>query len=380
MKRIAILLLLCLAQPVLATTVRIGLFTGKTGSTTDWNVAEGDYILFAGGTRKEVVSTGTSMGVVAGDGQLRCYRGKVFLGSFSRLRLVSLKGDGAMRIRPDSGESWFSYGGHFEMRPHSGKVAIVNVVDLEGYVAAVVESETGANNSPEFLKVQSILCRSYCLSHLDRHAAEGFQLCDRVHCQVYKGKNRFNPMADEAARATRNLVLAESSGRIILAAYHSNCGGQTLPADSVWSRHEEYLQPVLDVNCQPGQHAAWTAMIAKKAWKEYLAAATGESPDSLADSSLAYNSPGRMAAFLFHGKAIPLKKIREDWKLNSTWFDIEVQGDTMVFRGRGFGHGVGLCQEGAMQLAANGWRFIDIIRFYYHRVELADADALELLR
>ena len=70
--------------------------------------------------------------------------------------------------------------------------------------------------------------------------------------------------------------------------------------------------------------------------------------------------------------------IRNDWQLKSTFFSISVEGGNVVFRGRGYGHGVGMCQEGAMEMGRRGFKYGEIINFYYRNVIMMDVNALEI--
>jgi stage II sporulation protein D len=384
MRKILLLLVCCLpAISSFADLVKVGLFSGMNLTAVETLVAEGNYSLILPGSRKEELRTGVVLTFSLRGSVFQLKKNGKPVGNYNQVRIVSLENDGALRInlagQPEPNQ--FTYGGHFELAVVKGKIRILNLVDLESYVAAVVESEVGANSSPEFLKVQSVLCRTYCLNHLDRHAAEGFQLCDRVHCQAYKGKSRFNRLAEEAVQATRNKVLVDQKNQLIIAAYHSNCGGQTVSAESVWSQPVGYLLPVPDTFCLNSRHATWSVIMSLKDWKAYLHEKGLLDPhaDSLvADSLFEYHPQGRSVNFTMNGKQLALKTIRENWKLNSTWFDIKVSNDSLQFTGRGFGHGIGLCQEGAMKMAEAGRTFGEIIDFYYRDVKLADADALKL--
>jgi stage II sporulation protein D len=381
MKRWLLILFVVIAANAKAGLLRIGLFDASSFSSVELTVTEGNYLLTQPGRKGQEIKKGDNLSIRESESVLKVKKNGKSLGTFSKLKLVSPLADGTMRIKLNSPEpNLFTYGGHFEILVSKHKLKIVNIVDLESYVAAVVESETGDNNNIEFLKVQSVLCRTYCLAHPDRHSSDGFQLCDQVHCQTYKGKSRFNKNVEEAVRATKNKVLVDSSSNLIIAAYHSNCGGRTMSADSVWSEHASYLQPVTDTFCLQGKHATWQYAVTLKAWKKYLANNGALIDSTFNDSMLVYNPSGRLSFFYFQDKKIPLKKLREDWNLKSTWFAIRVENDSLFFSGRGFGHGVGLCQEGAMQMAEQGRTFDDIIHFYYKDVKLADADALKELR
>ena len=80
------------------------------------------------------------------------------------------------------------------------------------------------------------------------------------------------------------------------------------------------------------------------------------------------------------GFTVPLTAIRSDFKLRSTFFTITESGDNIVFRGRGFGHGVGLCQEGAMKMADLGYSYLEILKFYYTGIHLIHVDDMEFFK
>ncbi|HEU4717165.1 MAG TPA: SpoIID/LytB domain-containing protein, partial [Bacteroidia bacterium] len=111
------------------------------------------------------------------------------LGLFSSFRIVARTDSSAFKIkpiRPMSGTRVYDHSLKITVR--DGKLLCINEVELEHYVAGVVESESGGRTAKEFYKVQAILCRTYALAHMSRHAPEGFDLCDGVHCQAYRGR------------------------------------------------------------------------------------------------------------------------------------------------------------------------------------------------
>ena len=243
---------------------------------------------------------------------------------------------------------------------------LINLVNSEKYIAGVIESEAGENTSPEFLKVQAVIARTFVFSHLDRHEKQGFSVCATVHCQVYHARSRFNDQIQKAALATEGLVLVDKSGKILTVAYHSNCGGQTVCASEVWTKKLSYLQSVSDSFCSRSGHALWEKTIERSEWNKYLWRKIKCPVEAgLPDSLYTFSQSSRKNSFVFEGNELALKDIRSDWKLNSTFFSIEPLNNQIIFKGRGYGHGVGLCQEGAMQMAAEGIKMEEILSFYF---------------
>ena len=127
----------------------------------------------------------------------------------------SLEHKGNIKLKPVSpNKSIRSYGDDILIKPGYKGFKIINLVSIEDYVAGVVESEVGTKAPFEYYKVQSILCRTYALSHIRRHDSEGYNLCDNVHCQVYFGKQHRNVLIEKATLETKNQVLVDYQNQL----------------------------------------------------------------------------------------------------------------------------------------------------------------------
>jgi stage II sporulation protein D len=248
----------------------------------------------------------------------------------------------------------------------------VNQVDLDKYLAGVVESEAGPNANKEFYKAQSILCRTYALKQLERHESEGFGLCDEIHCQAYKGKSVYNPEILEAILETSGMVVADYNFKLITAAYHSNSGGQTQRAADVWLSDTDYLQSVIDPHSLHQSNAKWSDTISFKEWKSYLLRNGMKSVTRIPDEIIYVEQMRRKKYFILDKDSLRMTKIREDWGFKSTFFDMFPEGDSILVWGKGYGHGIGMSQEGAMKMAREGYTFRDILQFYFHEIRLLD--------
>ena len=251
----------------------------------------------------------------------------------------------------------------------NGHLQLVNKLDIEDYVAGVIEAESGSGQLPEYYKVQAVISRTYALNNRTRHIAEGFEICDATHCQVYHGKPRHEPLAARAAEATANIIIVDHQINLITAAFHSNCGGHTINAEEAWSKPVPYLIGRPDTFCLKMPNHQWQKSIPQEKWQSYLKqkrhsgdlAMTGEG-----------GAIGECNPLFCHDSTlyIPLRTMRTDLKLRSTKFEVSHKGEEVLFMGKGFGHGVGLCQEGAMRMAQLGYSYEDIIHFYYADVHL----------
>lgn len=300
-------------------------------------------------------------------------------GTFRKLKFIAEADSAFFRIRSNHPETaTIPYDGNALLTIRNNYIQVVNEVPLERYVAAVVESEIGDRKEAEFLKACSILARTFVMCHWDRHSEEGFSVCDETHCQAYNSRNRFNSAIFPAVMETRNKVLTDSLCHVIAAPYHSNCGGQTMAAQDVWSKPLHNTRSVRDSFCLAGEHALWEFSLPKNEWIHYLKNNGILLTDTnLVDSLLCFNQDERLTYFNNSGASIPLRKIRDDFHLKSTFFSICIQNDLVIFSGRGFGHGVGLCQEGALEMALVGYTTKEILDFYFDDVRVTDLSELE---
>ena len=268
-----------------------------------------------------------------------------------------------------------SYYGEFEIFSNKGKLTIVNNIDIEKYLIGVLESEVGLHQTKDFYKVHSIISRTYALKNLYKFIHEGYNLTDLVNCQVYKGKMYNSKNIIDAVRETRNLILVDENMDYITAAYFSNSGGQTNNVEDVWLKALPYLRSIHDPYSIYGYNYEWEKTISKKSWLNYL----NKKFQFPIDNPIAVNSACNFRQEIRHKYLIdwmyriPLTQIRKDWKLKSTYFSIfDNSNGQLTLKGKGFGHGVGLSQEGAMKMIELGYNFLDVLRFYYTDIHLID--------
>jgi len=247
---------------------------------------------------------------------------------------------------------------------------VVNRVNISKYLGGVIESEGGGGKHLEYYKVQAVLSRTYALSHLNKHKKEGFNLCDRMHCQAYHNMLIYTPKIDEAVVKTKEVVMVDKTMKLANGFFFANCGGQTSEADFVWNRAVPYCKSVIDTFCIHSRQARWEKRIPRYKWEFYLEKHFGYPVKDSAFNYLLYHfrQEQRHAFYQMPQMGIPLRDLRYHFKLKSTWFDCYLEGNEVVLKGRGFGHGVGLCQEGAMGMAKNGYNFVKIMQFYFRDV------------
>jgi len=247
---------------------------------------------------------------------------------------------------------------------------LVNCIQADNYVAAVAESEGGAYQTIEFYKAQTVIARTYAYQNKGKHTAEGFDLCNTTHCQAYNHRCLYDNKIIDAAQTTTNQVIVDENNKLINAVFHSNCGGMTANSEDSWNSHLPYLRSVADPYCTSSLNSKWKKDISLQLWKEFLLRYGFSSEEISVSSNLTLNQSNRKRSFILNNDSLPLFHFREEFNLKSTFFEAKVAGANVHLEGRGFGHGVGMCQEGAMKMAVSGKLYTEIIEHYYTNVKI----------
>jgi SpoIID/LytB domain protein len=272
------------------------------------------------------------------------------------------------------------------VRIHLVSQNITRDVSLEEYVLGVVAAEGSIESELEALKALAVASRTYALRNLQRHAHEGYDFCDTTHCQRYRftvtderSHARFKNLLKRAVRETAGETLRDERGQIADAYFHAACGGMTANMETLWGTEAHaYLSGVSDEYCLTGaaQHA-WVDVIpaAKLAWALH--------DDSQSDigarlENITVTSRDRTGRVEFLALEGEQRRVVRGWdfklivgralgwnRLKSSRFEVTRRGPNFVFRGNGFGHGLGLCQEGAHAMARRGASYRQILEHYF---------------
>ena len=375
MRVLLISLLFVFSSHLHAEFINIGILNSKSVQKLSFSVRAGKYALFTEQGKVEEFTSGNDVTLQRVGELIEVIADKKSLGKFKKVNLM--------------GTGWYNhfmikslepplldrrYDDNLRVKVRRGKLLLINNIDLDNYVAGVVEAEVGRKPPKEYFKLQAIICRTYALSNTSKHLEEGFNLCDEVHCQAYHGKS-FYPNIVDAAMQTRGAVIVDSDIKLITAAFHSNCGGQTVNSEDVWTKSLYYLRSVNDTFCLDKRNSFWEKEISIPAWRGFITARNSTIRDSLPTS---YVSDKRENDFLY--TQIRFEEFRHHFKLRSTYFDVHPQEESVLLKGRGYGHGVGLCQEGAMEMAAQGYSYSEILHYYYSGVHIIDLAALDFFK
>lgn len=371
--------LICQVAILSAQNLRVALFYEDSPDTVLISIHESGYELITEDSVAAIFPPGTDFTVYSREKVFNIYKKDSLLLEAESFHFRPAQQPSAIFVNlSGSGKKARLYTGGVHMFYAGNKPRLVNTVPLEEYVAGVVEAEGGYKADPEYYMTQAILCRTYALKNCDRHAAEGFQLCDDTHCQHYPGKVR-DTLIEQAVKATADMVLVDESFNLITAVYHSNSGGITANSGEVWSKQLPYLVSVQDSFSVAAPHARWEKQIALEEFHRFLGEC-GIQVAQLEDADLNIRMKERKSSVIIGGQPIFLNDIRRRFGLKSSFFDMKVRDSLLCFKGRGYGHGVGLSQEGAMEMAKSGYAHDEIIHHYYsvaHIVRMQLLDAFE---
>lgn len=267
----------------------------------------------------------------------------------------------------------------------------VLAMPIEDYVWASVLSEvTPPAGNPDVtarvFEIQAIVARTYALASRGRHATDGFDVCDTTHCQLVDlerpRKSRWATIARQVVDATEGRVLYYRDAPAA-ALFHADCGGFLAAASDVWGGAPvSYLTARADPLPGGATHLSWTYSVAREQLRVALNAdsrtAVGERLDTIDVQSR--DPSGRARLVLLNGARAPL--VRGDdlravvgaalgaRSIRSARFDVRRDGERFIFTGQGFGHGVGLCQIGALARVMAGESVEQILDFYYPHTKL----------
>jgi stage II sporulation protein D len=286
------------------------------------------------------------------------------------------------------------YYGNLEIKYIRNKIWVINILKIEDYLKGVVPCELGiiSKNLIEAAKAQAVAARTYTYAHLYQYEEFGFDLYATVRDQEYKGIECEDPVVNEAIIKTRGQILTYEN-KPIDAKYHSTCGGYTADFNDAWKGSPvPYLRSVKCDFCRESPHYEWKKVMSKKEFFFNLRRRLNGIGISLPDTELIKGirlRRNKKSKRIVEAEiitrmdryTIPQYNIRKIFGsedepgglLKSNNFNIFVKNDSIIIEGRGLGHGVGMCQFGAIGMAKSGKNYKEILRHYYPGTKLARA-------
>lgn len=266
--------------------------------------------------------------------------------------------------------------GRLELFLDKDGLVAVNVVDLEQYVAAVVASEVPSGWPQEALRAQAVAARTFAVAQkVVQGAGARAHLGASVIDQVYENAAHPKMAALDAARATAGEVLTYGAAPIA-AWFSASCGGRSESAEAAFNLAPGEA-PYVRGGEEDGDAREWTARIplaeitaALRKARRMEAAIEDVSVESRTASGRARMLAMKTAGGVRPLAAVELRQLLGYARLPSLLFEVSTAGGAAVFRGRGSGHGVGLCQWGARARAQRGASYREILAHYYPGAEI----------
>jgi SpoIID/LytB domain protein len=274
------------------------------------------------------------------------------------------------------------------LRVHQVRENVNLELSLEDYVLGVVAAEGSMEDQPEALKALAVAARTYAVKNAGRHAREDFDFCTTTHCQRFIAANNRAPLRPaiiDAVKQTEGELMRDAAGQLVDSYFSAACGGVTANLQTLWGANAPaYLRGVRDEFCASMPHHSWTDVISSE--RLLLALRSDQRTDpgaNLKELLVARrDATGRAELILIDGerrrtvngwdfKIIVGRKL--GWNLlKSSRFEVARSGSNFVFRGSGFGHGLGLCQEGGHVMAQRGVSYRQILAKYFPGTSVAE--------
>jgi len=293
------------------------------------------------------------------------------------------------RIKPLSGDS-ISVDGKFyrgeiylehKNNGDSYCFSVANIIDIENYLRGVVPREIGFVRLENFeaMKAQAVAARTYAVRNIGKRKNLGFDLFATSEDQNYGGAGAETLITDSAVKVTEGEVLVWN-GEVIDAFYHSTCGGHTASLSDVWSGEKPYLVGVDDMlgdsaACSNSKYFHWTEIYSDTSLRTFAGSAK-----KIGIGILERDASGRNKVIeivrdenreIVRGDMIRRKLLRSDGGLlRSTLFEVIPETGALRLLGHGWGHGIGMCQMGAIGRARAGWKYQEILLHYYTGAEI----------
>ncbi|NOT62066.1 MAG: SpoIID/LytB domain-containing protein, partial [Acidobacteria bacterium] len=272
------------------------------------------------------------------------------------------------------------------VRVRSMTEGVTRELAFDDYVLGVVGTEGSVEDELEALKTLAVVSRTYARKNNGRHRADGFDFCSTTHCQRFVlPDNKTREQVRRAVRETAGETLYDGGGAVADVYFSASCGGHTANVETLWGvSNRPYLQGVRDEYCVARPNAAWTNTIGASELARALQrdARTNVGATITNIEILRRDATGRAETIAITGAQ---RKTISGWEfkiivgrglgwqyLKSSRFTVARSGDAFVFKGGGFGHGLGLCQEGSHVMAERGMSYREQLAFYLPGLSLRE--------
>ncbi|WP_455257532.1 SpoIID/LytB domain-containing protein [Peptoniphilus asaccharolyticus] len=292
--------------------------------------------------------------------------GKIFLKSGDRVLSQNFPSKGEFKLASESFIKLKNkYRGYFQFEIENNKLNAINYIELEDYLKGVVNNELDYSHPMESLKTQAITSRTFALSNKNKYAKQGYNLTDTTSSQVYRGQSSEHEKTTKAVNETKGMYLTMNA-KPISAIFGASSGGVIADAKEVWGGDYSYLKRKEDPYSSDYK---WELKLSKQ---DFIKKISKKYPlyDISVINIVETDSSGRVKEVeilgdkIYNIKASELRSILGSTKMKSTLYTVQT-GDEIIFNGKGYGHGVGLSQYGAVNMAKEGKEYEEILQFYF---------------
>lgn len=259
---------------------------------------------------------------------------------------------------------------NFIVQNENDKYDIIGIFDFNSYLAGVISKEMPLSWPLEALKAQAVIARSYALARMSERKNRIYHLDTDQMDQVFAMTS--SEKAKLAVSLTENVILKDQNDRVLKAYYHSDCGGQTIPATQVWGGALD-MGTTIDPWCRQRKSNEWSYEIPKKYFFQKLRPVEVFS-DGNEKLEISGTFKDRIQSLKVIEQIFSVQKLRQIFgfsRLRNSPLIISETADAIQFKGKGFGHGVGLCQWGTLAQARLGRSYSQILEHYYPKAQLS---------
>lgn len=274
-------------------------------------------------------------------------------------------------------EITFNFTENSVVRVYRENINRIDKVPLEEYVVGVVAGEMPINFQIEALKAQAVAARSYVMKQIEKNIDNEYDVVDTVMNQVYLDKDHlmsvWNSSYTENINKIKLAVLSTKGeylsydGKVAEALFFSTSPGITENSEEVFVSNEPYLRSVVSAwdEISPVYSITITYYL-----KEFCDLLNIPYQNSLKIDILEKTTTGRIKKIKINNKELTGNYICSKLSLNSTYFEIIQDGEKVIIKNKGYGHGVGMSQYGAEGMAREGYTYKDILKYYYKNIEI----------
>lgn len=272
----------------------------------------------------------------------------------------------------------FYYTEGMNVRVKREEKGVIENVPFEDYVVGVLAGEMPVNFELEALKAQSVAARTYVMKKMSDNKNEDYDIVDTVQNQVYisdeelrdKWKDKYQERINKIKTAvleTKGEYLSYN-GKLIEAFFFSTSVGKTENSEDVFKQALPYLRSV---------DSTWDEEVSpvfndskEYSLQEFFERLNLKYSDQIKVEVLSTTSTGRIKNIKINGKKFTGSEVYKDLSLRSTFFDINQVGSNVIITTKGYGHGVGMSQYGALAMAKKGYKYDEILKYYYQNVQI----------